>query len=395
MAIDDEEFNMWVGGKLDVALGPHPTKTPQVAMANQPPMQDYLQMSRLLASTVGQGMMQFSQAVATQATTGGTASLGQATPLESSKGFDRDQIEKLKDACGVMSAKDIPNIWYVIQTMRGKAYDTYRDHLKKLIKAWCKSWHIKRDKFIYLKAQFFDDLVALHFNPGGPVAQYKLAMRGISMLACRSLTAVKAEYQRGYEETTEQTKTTRKLEDLLKDKGKTVAPVPDYMQLKLHVGTFCALLWALFGEQCNYYKELVKIHCILDREECFTIRDAYTKEICTQITWAIIDDGRSFFGRNPVASDFAPGTMYQFSVSCLDSITDTVRNALPVQRATFPKQWTTPVVQEVPMAGLQMQRGQNQMPTIPPLWATHNSRGNRGPQGKHRRRMSVTQKSDS
>ncbi len=145
------------------------------------------------------------------------------------------------------------------------------------------------------------------------------------------------------------------------------------MQLKLNIGTFCALLWALFGEKCNYYKELVKIHCILDREECFTIRDAYTKEICTRITWAIIDDGRSFFGRNPVVSDFAPGTMYQFSVSCLDSITDAVRNALPVQQATFPKQWTTPVVQEVLMAGRQMQRRQKQMPTIPPPagWPTN------------------------
>jgi hypothetical protein len=83
VAIDDEEFDMWVENKLDMALGPRPTKTPHVAAGSQPPIQDYLQMSRLLASTVGQGMMQFSQAVATQATTGGTAASGQGatTPL--------------------------------------------------------------------------------------------------------------------------------------------------------------------------------------------------------------------------------------------------------------------------------------------------------------------------
>jgi hypothetical protein len=104
----------------------------------------------------------------------------------------------------------------------------------------------------------------LRFDPGRPVAQYESAARGISMLACRSLTAVEAEYQWGYEEASEQTKTTRKLEDLLKDKGKTVVPAPDYMQLKLNICTFCALLWALFGDHCNYYKELVKIHRILD-----------------------------------------------------------------------------------------------------------------------------------
>ena len=207
------------------------------------------------------------------------------------------------------------------------------------------------------------------------------------MLACRSLTAVEAENQQGYEEATEPMKTTRKLEDILKEKGKTVSPAPDYMQLKLNIGTYCALLWALFGDQCDYYKELVKLHRILDREECFTIRDAYTKEICARITWAIIDDWRSFFGRNPVSSDFAPGTPFQFSVSCLDSITDAVRNALPVQRATFPKHWTTPVQQEPPAAGRQTQRGQHQMPTVPPPagWATTPQRQQGGQQGSPRK----------
>jgi hypothetical protein len=116
VAVDDKEFNMWVANKLDMALGPRPSKTPPVRAGNQPQFQDYLQMLQLLASTVGQGMMQFSQAVATQAATRGAASTGQGaiTPLKVSKGFDRDQIAKLKDACSVMSAKDIPNIWFVI-----------------------------------------------------------------------------------------------------------------------------------------------------------------------------------------------------------------------------------------------------------------------------------------
>ncbi len=167
MAIDDKEFDMWVENKLDMALGPRPMKTPNVAAGSQPPIQDYLHMLRLLASTVGQGIMQFSQAVATQATTGGTAALGQGatTPLEASKGFNRDQIAKLNDACGVTSAKDIPHIWFVIQATKGKAYDTYRERLKKSIKAWCRTRHIERDKLIYLMANFFDNLVALRFNP--------------------------------------------------------------------------------------------------------------------------------------------------------------------------------------------------------------------------------------
>jgi hypothetical protein len=128
----------------------------------------------------------------------------------------------------------------VIQSTKGKAYDTYRDHLKKLIKSWCHTCHIKWDKSIYLTAKFFDDLVALWFIPGGSVTQYNSVGRGISMLARRSLMAIEAEYQMGNKEATEQTKTTRCLEDLLKDKqGKVNTPAPDYMQIKLNIGTFC------------------------------------------------------------------------------------------------------------------------------------------------------------
>ncbi len=56
------------------------------------------------------------------------------------------------------------------------------------------------------------------------------------MLACRAVTAVEAEYQRGYKEAMDQTKGTRSLEELLKgNRGKVISPPPDYMQLKLNI----------------------------------------------------------------------------------------------------------------------------------------------------------------
>jgi hypothetical protein len=72
VAIDNEKFNTWVGQKLDKALGPKPLQIhPQAATTPQPPMTDYLQMSRFLAATIGQGMMQFTQhALAPQAAPG-------------------------------------------------------------------------------------------------------------------------------------------------------------------------------------------------------------------------------------------------------------------------------------------------------------------------------------
>jgi hypothetical protein len=71
VGIDDDEFDTWVESKLDMALGQRPSKNTLAGGASQPPVQDHLQMARLLASTVGQGMMYFTQAVATQAMTRG------------------------------------------------------------------------------------------------------------------------------------------------------------------------------------------------------------------------------------------------------------------------------------------------------------------------------------
>jgi hypothetical protein len=115
-----------------------------------------------------------------------------------------------------------------------------------------------------------------------------------------------------------------------------------YMELKLNIGSYCGLLWSLFGDHCNYYKELLKLYQILDLEECFTTRVVYTKMVCTQITWAIINDGRLFIGWNPVTLDFATGTQYYFSTSFLKGITDAVRNALVIQQARFPHKWLSP-----------------------------------------------------
>ncbi len=144
------------------------------------------------------------------------------------------------------------------------------------------------------------------------------------MLVCRSLTALEVEQLRGYEEASELTRSTRRLDEVLKEKSKTTMPAQNYMELKLNLSTFYGLLWALFGDQCDYYRELLKLLNILDTKECFTIRDVYTKEVCARITWAIIDDGWSYFGRTCVAANFAQGANHRFSVSYIDAITNEV-----------------------------------------------------------------------
>ena len=155
-----------------------------------------------------------------------------------------------------------------IQSIKGKSFDTYCTHIAKSLELWCQSHHIDCDKSIFLEAKFFKDLVALCFNPGGPVAQYHSVAQGMSMLACRSLAAMAAEFCPEYKEAAESTKHTCSLDDLLKRRpGKTVEPAETYTDLKLNVGTYCGMLWTIFGNHCDYYKELLKIYRILNRED--------------------------------------------------------------------------------------------------------------------------------
>jgi hypothetical protein len=128
VVINDDEFHTWLGHKLEIALGPRQASTMAVLVPGPNTLPDYVHMSRLLASAAGQGMMQFTQAVTPQA--------GERTTHDTGKGFDRDQILKLKDVCGVSMAKEIPHNWSVIQSMNGKTLDSYRAHLAKSIDSW-------------------------------------------------------------------------------------------------------------------------------------------------------------------------------------------------------------------------------------------------------------------
>ncbi len=115
---DNEDFNQWVGNRLDITFGPRPLVSAISAAATASTQQaiDYLALSKMLATTIRSSMMQFSQAITP--TVGAAGATGGKAALATGKGFNQDQIAKLKDACGVCSAQQIPPIWFVIQATK-------------------------------------------------------------------------------------------------------------------------------------------------------------------------------------------------------------------------------------------------------------------------------------
>jgi hypothetical protein len=62
VTIDDDKFDQWVGTKLDITLGPRPSGATPITMVAAAGTQAiaYLAMSKMLATTIGANMMQFS-----------------------------------------------------------------------------------------------------------------------------------------------------------------------------------------------------------------------------------------------------------------------------------------------------------------------------------------------
>jgi hypothetical protein len=113
------------------------------------------------------------------------------------------------------------------------------------------------------------------------------------------------------------------------------------------VNTFCAPVWTLFGEECNYYKGLLEVAETLDQQEVHIIRESFTADVCRRITWAIPTDGRSFFNTVLVESQFRRAERFKWPTSLIHKITDDVRFEKAIDRPMYPAKWciTTPATQ--------------------------------------------------
>jgi hypothetical protein len=77
VTVDDEDFDRWVGGRLNIAFEPRPLRSagPSAGLTSNQPAMDFLKLSQMLSTTIGTNILQFSQAITP--TGGGSGSHGQ------------------------------------------------------------------------------------------------------------------------------------------------------------------------------------------------------------------------------------------------------------------------------------------------------------------------------
>ena len=132
---------------------------------------------------------------------------------------------------------------------------------------WARDHHIPIDSSIYLECTATKAIMELKFNPGECVAHLCLADKGLTIMACHGQTTVETEHICKRGEALLATEQTRQLDELLR-LSKEVTH--NFWEQKNNIATFIALVWVLFGSECDYYKRLWNAYAKLEVKEVMT-----------------------------------------------------------------------------------------------------------------------------
>lgn len=263
--------------------------------------------------------------------------------------YDKFQMAAVRGFAHVAEVTDLPAIWALFQYT--KHLETHKDNLRRKMIAWATS--VDREQQVPIDRSFFlpdatmKEILSLQFNPGGVVPEPEDADLGLSILICRARTTAAKAAIRKFEKAKEQSKRNRSMaeaeQEQLQRTAYDIGSLPDdYNELLRCVGTYCALLFALFGERCSFYKHCYALWKTMNSDLVYEQRQTtFTALFCRQIVWAILAESRVFFSTRLSVDNFAVAHAddIQYPRSQLLSIVPNVRDGTPIVRASFPLAW--------------------------------------------------------
>jgi hypothetical protein len=148
-------------------------------------------------------------------------------------------------------SSSIPTIWDSFQQTREIA--SHRHNIREGMSKWSRKSGKDIDKAPFFTEQTVKEIVRLNFNLGEAVPIFSSAQRGISILMCRPKLAHEVETIKDFEEARLGMAHMAQFNEVRRPKKAPPSQPPDnYFELRLSVNTFCALVWTLFGEECDY-----------------------------------------------------------------------------------------------------------------------------------------------
>ena len=261
-----------------------------------------------------------------------------STSVEEPKAYSEFQLAKLKGFCCIRNNSSLPPIWEYFRST--KEVDAQRTQLMEDMNTWARQNDVQLNRGVYFDKHTMDDIVKLEFCPGTPTAYWNTAEQGMSLLICRPRSGNETADIRTKEHAIKLTARNHTLtEALLLGKRDPRAPASNYHELKLDLGTFCALLWVLFGEKCDYFENCFALLRMLDSDNIFANANTFTPLMCRQITWAVINDSRQYFFKIVTADHFASGRVRWPTSLLMQIIGADIQACRGILMGNFPSKW--------------------------------------------------------
>ncbi len=275
-----------------------------------------------MAQTVALGLQAF--AIAGGFETGGFATLGGTANTTPDKGkeYDKFQTIKLMGFARVWASADLPTIWGKFEST--KHPDVHCTLIMKNMETWACQNGAELNVGFYFDDTLIKEWTSLKFHPGDIRAQASTAERGITPLACQPVCGSLMEQIKDWDKAEAITMMTKKSTKAVAKKNCAFCTPPSmYAKLREMVTGFCALLWALFGELSPIYKGVLLICSTLMSLFCASQQHKYNGLLSKEITWAILEDCRSFFSADNLADNVIFDRMV-FPTSWLHHIEDKI-----------------------------------------------------------------------
>lgn len=356
---DDDDFLRWLykidctaqsaQGYNDPSLPPppHPPATAQSlptalhapASGGPPPPDVWAQMAKSISSSF---------ATAAAALKPAPADVSEADYERGGVFYDKFQLAVLQGFAHAPTLAGVPVIWVWFQY--SKTMETHKDNLRRKMSEWATSpareVQVPIERGLYIPDSTMKEILSLNFNPGGILAEADSADLGLSLLICRARTTAAKAAIRKYEKALEQSKKNRSMAEAqavqVAHVAYDVGALPDnYHELLRCIGTYCAMLHALFGDKCVFYRHCYALWTAMNSDLVYEQRDGFTALYCRQIVWAVLMDSRVYFSRRMSVEDFMnvhPDDI-SFPKSNLISIVQMVRDMAPIVRSSFPAAW--------------------------------------------------------
>ena len=331
-------YNNWVSLRLTATLGQQPSPIAQPTPP-PPPATSNTAALATLAAEFGKGVLQAIQpaGVATGATALGAI---QGATTTAGKTYDAYQYAVIQGFSNCPTQAGLQPIWGLFT--QTKNVDTIRLHIKTSMRRWATRFCVNIHNGLHLSTPTIEAIRNVLFNPGGGVAYFSSAEKGISVLTCQPEPGEKRELVRASELAQEDSTTNRTLAEALElRKHDPRAPPGTYQDLKATVGTFCGLLHTIFGPGCDYYLKCFELYTCLNSDTVEENAHHFDPLYCRQIIWAILDSGREYFNKPMLPDAFLVpvGTPIAYPISELDEFTRLIKNQSPIIKKNFPHQW--------------------------------------------------------